>query len=106
MLSFFCIWAVHTLVLKKQDSMAIENETVRFIAEMCVWKMPWRAYLEGFLRICQEKHRDVCREDAAWAVCQDLSAHMSRRQLPCHYSMQYKQVTQRLNFKRNAESAL
>lgn len=63
MLSFF-ICAVHTFVLKKRDSMDIENGLMRFIAEMCVWKMPWRAYIEGGLRICQEKHRDVCREDA------------------------------------------
>lgn len=103
---FFVYMGSPYICPQKQNSMAIENGLMRFIAEMCVWKMPLRAYIEGGLRICQEKHRDVCREDASWAVCQDLSAHMSRRQLPCHYSMQYKQVTQRLNFKRNAESAL
>ena len=54
--------------------------------EMCVWKMPWRAYIEGSLRICQEKHRDVCREDASWAVCQDLPAHISKdKVLSCQF---------------------
>lgn len=47
MLSFFCIWTVHTFVLKKQDSMAIENEIVRFIAEMELDPQDQAKFVEG-----------------------------------------------------------
>ena len=54
MLSFFCIWAVHTFVLKKQDSMAIENEIVRFIAEMELDPQDQAKFVEG-LRQAEEQ---------------------------------------------------
>ena len=54
MLSFFCIWSVHTFVLKKQDSMAIENEIVRFIAEMELDPQDQAKFVEG-LRQAEEQ---------------------------------------------------
>ena len=54
MLSFFCIWTVHTFVLKKQDSMAIENEIVRFIAEMELDPQDQAKFVEG-LRQAEEQ---------------------------------------------------
>ena len=54
MLSFFCIWAVHTFVPKKRDSMAIENEIVRFIAEMELDPQDQAKFVEG-LRQAEEQ---------------------------------------------------
>ena len=54
MLSFFCICAVHTFVPKKRDSMAIENEIVRFIAEMELDPQDQAKFVEG-LRQAEEQ---------------------------------------------------
>lgn len=44
---FFVYMGSPYICPQKQNSMAIENGLMRFIAEMCVWNMPLRAYIEG-----------------------------------------------------------
>ena len=67
MLSFFCIWAVHTFVLKKRDSMAIENEIVRFIAEMELDPQDQAKFVEG-LRQAEEQCESLRKQSIADAI--------------------------------------
>lgn len=67
MLSFFCICAVHTFVLKKQDSMAIENEIVRFIAEMELDPQDQAKFVEG-LRQAEEQCESLRKQSIADAI--------------------------------------
>ena len=67
MLSFFCIWTVHTFVLKKQDSMAIENEIVRFIAEMELDPQDQAKFVEG-LRQAEEQCESLRKQSIADAI--------------------------------------
>lgn len=67
MLSFFCIWSVHTFVLKKQDSMAIENEIVRFIAEMELDPQDQAKFVEG-LRQAEEQCESLRKQSIADAI--------------------------------------
>ena len=67
MLSFFCIWTVHTFVLKKQDSMAIENEIVRFIAEMELAPRDQAKFVEG-VRQAEEQCESLRKQSIADAI--------------------------------------
>ena len=67
MLSFFCICAVHTFVLKKRDSMAIENEIVRFIAEMELDPQDQAKFVEG-LRQAEEQCESLRKQSIADAI--------------------------------------
>lgn len=47
---------------------------------MCADEMPPRAWNNGFLRRCQEKSRDMRRENGIQGVERGLPAHMSMKE--------------------------
>ena len=63
----FLYMAVHTFVLKKQDSMAIENEIVRFIAEMELDPQDQAKFVEG-LRQAEEQCESLRKQSIADAI--------------------------------------